>query len=107
MQMTNNFKRPLLKVNNILVILIEVARRRRRLHIQLTVRYLRTELYFTLLTVYIVAQEEEDEPGPVAPSGNPEHIVGTGGDTEKLDPRMLVYSTYFGDQRLTSIQDTA
>jgi hypothetical protein len=37
-----------------------------------------------------VAQEEEDEPGPVAPSGNPEHIVGTGGDTEKLDPRYCV-----------------
>lgn len=104
--MTHNCRRPLLKVNNIPVILIGVARRRRRLHIQLMVRYLRTELYFTLLTVYIVAQEEEDEPGPVAPSGNPEHIVGTGGDAEKLDPRMLIYSTYFGDQRLTSIQDT-
>lgn len=105
--MTHNCRRPLLKANNILVILIGVARRRRRLRIQLTVRHLRTELHFTLLTVYIVAQEEEDEPGPVAPSGNPEHIVGTGGDAEKLDPRMLIYSTYYGDQRLTSIQDTA
>lgn len=37
-----------------------------------------------------VAQEEEDEPGPVAPAGNPEHIVGTGGDAEKLDPRYCV-----------------
>ncbi|KAM0481262.1 hypothetical protein ACHAP7_004841 [Fusarium lateritium] len=37
-----------------------------------------------------VAQEEEDEPGPVVTSTNPEHIVGTGGDTEKLDPRYCV-----------------
>ncbi|KAM0354175.1 hypothetical protein ACHAPU_001210 [Fusarium lateritium] len=37
-----------------------------------------------------VAQDEDEEPGTAAPLGNPEHIYGTGGETEQLDPRYRV-----------------
>ncbi|KAF4994050.1 hypothetical protein FGRMN_6084 [Fusarium graminum] len=37
-----------------------------------------------------VPQEEEEEPAPAAPPGNSEHIYGTGGETEQLDPRYRV-----------------
>ncbi|WZH47482.1 uncharacterized protein QYS62_008627 [Fusarium acuminatum] len=59
-----------------------------------------TRQYYPYTQAGQVAQEEEDEPGPVAPSGNPEHIVGTGGDAEKLDPRggSIVEETVYRDQ---------
>ncbi|KAI1073122.1 hypothetical protein LB507_009172 [Fusarium sp. FIESC RH6] len=35
-------------------------------------------------------QDEEDEPAPAMRTGNQEHIIGTGGESETLDPRYTV-----------------
>jgi len=80
------FEKLLLKVNNIIKIDIPVASRRlhRILH---TVWHSSTTSWFGLLTECFVAQDEEDEPAPAMPAGNQEHIIGTGGESETLDPR--------------------
>jgi hypothetical protein len=83
--MTQNFGRHLLKANNMRVIDMEVASRRLQ-HTLHTVRHCSTKRYFRMLTTNFVAQEEEEEPVPSAPPGNQEHIIGTGGESETLDP---------------------
>ncbi|KAF5680952.1 hypothetical protein FCIRC_5694 [Fusarium circinatum] len=40
------------------------------------------------------AQDEEEDPGPAVASTNQEHIVGTGGETETLDPRYRVAQSH-------------
>ncbi|KAF4344253.1 hypothetical protein FBEOM_1647 [Fusarium beomiforme] len=39
-------------------------------------------------------QEDEEEPGPAVASTNQEHIVGTGGESETLDPRYRVAQSH-------------
>ncbi|KAF9775031.1 hypothetical protein IL306_006856 [Fusarium sp. DS 682] len=39
-------------------------------------------------------QDEEEEPGPAVASTNQEHIVGTGGESETLDPRYRVSQSH-------------
>ncbi|RGP80489.1 hypothetical protein FLONG3_1417 [Fusarium longipes] len=39
-------------------------------------------------------QDEEEEPTPAVPSGNQEHIIGTTGETETLDPRLRLLMSF-------------
>lgn len=76
----------LLKANNILVIDTEVASRRLQ-HTPHIVCHHNAKRLFGVLTTNFVAQDDEDQPTPAVSAGNQEHIIGTSGESETLDPR--------------------
>lgn len=53
-----------------------------------TVWHYSTKRCFGALTTVLATHEDEDEPAPSTSSGTKEHIIGTSGESETLDPRM-------------------